>query len=162
LVVYMGVTHLAAICRTLIRQGKPGETPAAIIESGTLAAQRTHVATLATLPQAARQAEVKPPALLVIGAVVELRGPLAWFERRPLFGQRIVVTRPAGEAGRGAAVLEALGAEAILAPTVEVRRLTDPGPLDAAIDRLPDFDWLVFTSSHGFRFFLQRLEERGR
>ena len=162
LVVYMGVTHLAAICRTLIRQGKPGETPAAIIESGTLAAQRTHVATLATLPQVARAAEVKPPALLVIGAVVGLRGPLAWYERLPLFGQRVVVTRPATEAERGAAVLEALGAEAILAPTVEVRRLTDPGPLDAAIDRLPEFDWLVFTSSNGVRFFVQRLEERGR
>jgi uroporphyrinogen III methyltransferase/synthase len=162
LVVYMGVTHLASICRTLIRHGKPGATPAAIIESGTLPAQRTHVATLATLPQAARQAVVKAPALLVIGAVVGLRGPLAWFERLPLFGQRIVVTRPAGEAERSAAVLEALGAETILAPTVEIRRLTDPGPLDAAIDRLPEFDWLVFTSSNGVRFFLQHLEERGR
>src|SRR5207248_4022859 len=126
LVVYMGVTHLAAICRTLIREGKPGDTPAAIIEEGTVAAQRTHVATLATLPDAARQAGVRPPALLVIGAVVALRDPLAWFERLPLFGQRIIVTRPAGEAGRAAARLEALGAEAILAPTVEVRRITDP------------------------------------
>ncbi len=162
LVVYMGVTHLAAICRTLIRHGKPDATPAALIESGTLAAQRTHVATLARLPDVARQAQVKPPALLVIGAVVGLRGPLAWYERLPLFGQRVVVTRPAGEAERGAAVLEALGAEAILAPTVEVRRLTNPAPLDAAIDRLGEFDWLVFTSSHGVRFFFQRLEERGR
>jgi uroporphyrinogen III methyltransferase/synthase len=158
----MGVTHLAAICRTLIRHGKPGATPAALIESGTLPAQRTHVATLATLPQTARQAEVKPPALLVIGAVLGLRGPLAWFERLPLFGQRIVVTRPAGEAQRSAEALEALGAEAVLAPTVDIRPLTDPGPLDDAIDRLGEFDWLVFTSSNGVRFFLQRLEERGR
>jgi uroporphyrinogen III methyltransferase/synthase len=158
----MGVTHLAAICRTLIRHGKPGETPAAIIESGTLPAQRTHVATLATLPQAARQAAVKAPALLVIGAVVGLRGSLAWFERLPLFGQRIVVTRPANEAERSAAVLEALGAEVILAPTVEIRRITDPGPLDAAIDRLGEFDWLVFTSANGVRFFFQRLVDRGR
>jgi uroporphyrinogen III methyltransferase/synthase len=162
LVIYMGVTHLAAICRTLIQKGKPGDTPAAIIEAGTVAAQRTRVATLATLPDVARQAQVHPPALLVVGAVVTLRDRLAWYERLPLFGQRIVVTRPAGEASRAGLVLEALGAEAILAPTVEVRPLVDPGPLDAAIERLADYDWLVFTSANGVRFFLERLEQRGR
>jgi uroporphyrinogen III methyltransferase/synthase len=162
LVVYMGVTHLAAICRTLIREGKPGDTPAAIIAAGTLPAQETRVATLATLPQVARQAGVRPPALLVIGAVVELRNRLSWFERLPLFGQRIIVTRPEAESQRVAAGLEALGAEVILAPAVEVRPIADPGPLDDAIDHLGDYDWLVFTSSSGVRFFIQRLDERGR
>jgi uroporphyrinogen III methyltransferase / synthase len=162
LVIYMGVTHLGSICRTLIREGKPGDTPAAVVETGTLASQRTHVATLAEMPRVARERGVRPPALLIVGEVVGLRDQLAWYERQPLFGQRIVMTRPVGEAPRSAAVLEALGAEVLLAPTVEIRPISDPGPLDAAIGRLEEFDWLVFTSANGVRFFIRRLEEVGR
>jgi uroporphyrinogen III methyltransferase/synthase len=162
LVVYMGVTHLAAICRTLIREGKPADTPAAIVEAGTRPSQRTLVATLATLAPTAQRSGIRPPALLLIGPVVALRDQLAWYEQSPLFGQRIVLTRPRGEASRAAALLESLGAEVLCAPMVEVRPITDPGPLDAAIEHLSDFDWLVFTSPNGVRFFLHRLEERGR
>ncbi|MGP0063632.1 MAG: uroporphyrinogen-III C-methyltransferase [Isosphaeraceae bacterium] len=162
IVVYMGMTYLSEICRRLIREGMPGETPAAIIESGTLPAQRTHAATLATLPQLAALVRVQPPGLLVVGEVVGLRDQLEWYERLPLFGQRIVVTRPANESGRAAEVLEAMGAEVILAPTVEVRPITHPGPLDAAIRGLDRFDWLVFTSSNGVRFFIERLETLGK
>jgi uroporphyrinogen III methyltransferase/synthase len=162
LVVYMGVTHLGAICRTLIREGKPGDSPAAIVETGTLASQRTHRGTLACLPDLAGAAGVRPPALLIVGEVVGLRDDLNWYERLPLFGQRIVITRPAGEASRSAAALEALGAEVLSAPTVEVRPISDSGPLDAAIGRLDEFDWLVFTSANGVRFFLRRIEELGR
>ena len=162
LVIYMGVTHLAAICRTLLKLGKPGETPAAVIECGTTAAQRTEVATLATLADVASRAAVHPPALLVVGSVVALREQLQWFERLPLFGQRIVVTRPRDEGNRSAIVLETLGALVLLAPTVEVRPITDPAPLDAAIDRVASYDWLVFTSANGVRFFLERLIHRGR
>jgi uroporphyrinogen III methyltransferase/synthase len=110
----------------------------------------------------AREAGVRPPALLVIGEVVATRDALAWYERLPLFGQRIIVTRPASEARRAADFLEAQGAEVILAPTVEIRPITDPKPLDAAIERLGDFDWLVFTSANGVRFFLDRLVLRGK
>jgi len=162
LVVYMGVTHLAAICRTLLRLGKAGDTPAAVIEAGTLASQHTEVATLQTIAQTARSGGVHPPALLVVGAVVALREELAWYERLPLFGQRIVITRPAEEASRAAAALEAKGAEVLVAPTILVRPITDPAPLDAAIERLAQYDWLVFTSVSGVRFFLRRLEQRGR
>ncbi len=162
LVVYMGVTHLASICRTLRRHGKPGDTPACVIQSGTLAAQRTDVGTLETIAQIALAKGVQPPALLVVGPVVALRDDLAWFERLPLFGQRIVVTRPREEAGAAAAALEILGAEVLVASTIQVRPLDDPGPLDAAIDRLADYDWLVFTSANGVRFLIERLESRGR
>jgi uroporphyrinogen III methyltransferase/synthase len=160
-VVYMGVTHLAAICRTLMRLGKPGATPAAVIESGTLASQRSHVGTLETIAATALSTGASPPALLVVGSVVNLREKLKWFECLPLFGQRIVITRPREEACRAAATLESLGAEVLLAPTVEVTRITDSAPLDAAIERLADYDWLVFTSVNGVRFFVRRLEERG-
>ncbi|MGE5756339.1 MAG: uroporphyrinogen-III C-methyltransferase [Planctomycetaceae bacterium] len=162
LVVYMGVTRLPSLCRTLIRLGKPATTPAALIASGTVARQRTVVATLADLPRKVAEAGLGPPALFVVGAVVAHRPALNWFEGRPLFGQRIVVTRPIDEADRSAAALEALGAEVLVAPTVEIRPLDDFGPLDRAIDRLDTFDWLVFTSGNGVRAFLDRLELRGR
>ena len=162
LVVYMGVTHLAAICRTLMKHGKPGDTPTAVIETGTLPSQRTWVGTLETIADIGHRAGSRPPALLVVGSVVELRTKLDWFEKLPLFGQRVVITRPRQDAFRAASVLEHLGAEAILAPTVEIRALTDRGPVDGAIDRLDEYHWLVFTSANGVRYFMQRLEERGR
>lgn len=162
LVVYMGVTHLAALCRTLIRLGKPAETPAALVQSGTLPGQRTVAGTLADLAEKVTTAGLGPPALLVVGRVVDRREKLSWFTARPLFGQRIVITRPADEAPRSASALEALGAEVLSAPTVTIGPPTDFGPVDDAIDRLDRFDWLVFTSGQGVRWFLDRLEARGR
>lgn len=162
LVVYMGVTRLAALCRVLTRHGKPPETPAALVQWGTLPRQRTVVATLADLPERVSEAGLGAPALLVVGGVVERRDSLAWFENRPLFGRRIVVTRPEEESDTSAALLEELGAEVIVAPTVVIRPIDDPGPLDRAIARLGEFDWLVFTSSNGVIHFLNRLESLGR
>ena len=161
LVVYMGVTNLASICRTLIRLGKSADTPAALVESGTLASQRTQVATLETIAAVAPNKGASPPAHLIVGSVVAIREAVAWYEQQPLFGQRIVVTRPQEETARSAAVLEALGAEVLVAPTVALRPITDTGPLDAAIEHLAEYDWLVFTSAAGVRFFLRRLKERG-
>ncbi len=161
LVVYMGVTRLRSLCRTLIREGKPPDTPAAMIQSGTLPGQRSVVATLATLPDRVAGAGLGPPALVVVGEVVARRPGLAWFERLPLFGRRIVVTRPADESDRSAGVLEALGAEVLAAPTVRILPLDDFGPLDDAIARLDSFDWLAFTSASGVRHFLDRLDARG-
>lgn len=161
LVVYMGVTHLASLCRTLVRKGKPPTTPAALIESGTLARQRTVSGTLADLAERVAEAGLGPPALLVIGDVVARRQAGAWFEELPLFGQRIVMTRPIEEHDQSARALEALGAEVLSAPTVAILPLEDFGPLDRAIARLREFDWLVFTSSNGVRAFLDRLESLG-
>jgi uroporphyrinogen III methyltransferase/synthase len=161
LVVYMGVARLGAICRTLLRLGKAGDTPAAVIAAGTLAAQRTTVATLETIAQTVRKRGISPPALLVVGAVVGMRQDLAWYEMMPLFGQRIVITRPAAEGRRAAIALEALGAETLLAPTVVIRPLANPAPLDAALERLAEYGWLVFTSANGVRYFVERLEQRG-
>src|SRR5262249_16286693 len=107
------------------------------------------------------EAGLGPPALLVVGVAVARRDRLNWFEGLPLFGQRVVVTRPADESGRAAASLEALGAEALLAPTVTIGPPDDLAPLDDAIPRLSTFDWLVFTSGNGVRYFLNRLELRG-
>ena len=134
----MGVTRLERLCRTLIRDwASPPTTPAALVAVGDPGrASGRSSATLADLPERVAEAGLGPPALLVVGEVVARRPALTWFEELPLFGQRIVVTRPVGEADRSAAELEALGAEVLVAPTVEIRPLDDFGPLDRAIGRL--------------------------
>ena len=144
LVIYMGVTRLRRICQTLIDGGKPADTPAAMVESGTLPRQKTVAATLATLPDRAEFEQVGFPALLVVGEVVARRARLNWFETLPLLGQRIVSTRPAAAGDDSARRLEDLGAEVLVGPLVEIAPLADPRPLDAALDRLDQFDWLVF------------------
>jgi uroporphyrinogen III methyltransferase/synthase len=162
LVVYMGVTHLAALSRTLIRLGKPADTPAAFLCSGTLPAQRVVTSTLADLPALVSEAGIGAPALVVVGAVVARRAHLDWFETLPLFGRRIVITRPIEEADRSADTLEALGAEVLVAPTVTISPPEDWSSVDRAIDDLSSYDWLVFTSGNGVRSFLDRLLARGR
>jgi uroporphyrinogen III methyltransferase/synthase len=163
LVVYMGVSRLRSICDRLVAAGMDPATPAALVEQGTTARQRTVAGTLADLADSARRHGASPPALVIIGAIVRRREPLAWFERLPLFGRRIVVTRPEGESQRAAESFEALGAEVVLAPTVTIGPVDEQGgPLDRAIDGLHDYDWLVFTSANGVRHFLDRLAHRGR
>jgi uroporphyrinogen III methyltransferase / synthase len=157
LVIYMGVTRLAALCRTLIREGKAAETPAALVQSGTLARQRTVVATLADLPERVAEAGLGAPALLVVGDIVARREGLRWFEDQPLFGRRIVVTRPVEAADRSTVMLEELGAEVLVAPTVAILPVQDSSTLDHAIMRLSEFDWVVFTSTNGVTHFLDRL-----
>jgi uroporphyrinogen III methyltransferase/synthase len=161
LVVYMGVTRLGSICRTLILEGKSPDTPAAIVQSGTLPSQKTVVGTLASLPELASLAGISPPALLVVGDVVARRSGLAWFEDLPLFGKRVVITRPSEEGERSVEALEALGAEALLAPMVRILPPESFEPLDDAIGRLDSFDWLVFSSGNGVRHFLDRIDALG-
>ncbi len=162
LVFYMGVTRLAAICRTLIRHGMPADTPAATVRWGSLPAQQTITSTLEHLPDDALYKGLGPPALLVVGPIVAKRDIQSWYEKLPLFGQRIVVTRPEGESDRSASILEALGAEVLVAPTVQILPIDDWAPVDQAIDRISTYDWLVFTSGNGVRAFLDRLPATGR
>lgn len=162
LVLYMGVARLPELSARLIAEGMPASTPAAMVQWATLPRQRTLIATLGTIAESAAKAGIGSPALIVIGSVVARQGEITWFESQPLFGRRIVITRPRDEAARAADELDALGAEAMVAPTVEVAPLSDTTELDRALDRLEQFDWLVFTSAHGVRFTLDRLLERGR
>jgi uroporphyrinogen III methyltransferase / synthase len=162
IVIYMGVGRLKSLCDALLQGGKSPDTPAVLIQNGTLAHQRTIEAPLAELAQKSVDRDSRGPGLVVIGDVVNRRVSLKWFESQPLFGQRILVTRPLEESERSARDLELLGAEAIVAPMVEIRPLDDFELLDQALDRLREFDWLVFTSPNGVRFFFDRLEQRGR
>jgi uroporphyrinogen III methyltransferase/synthase len=158
LVLYMGLMHFSEIARKLIECGRSPDTPALAVRWATKPKQRTVAGTLATLPELMEGADLKPPVTIVVGEVVRLREKLDWFEKLPLFGQRIVVTRAQGQAGELSAKLRALGAEAIEFPTIEIRPPSDFAPLDEAIGRLCEYDWLIFTSANGVRFFLERLD----
>jgi len=124
--------------------------------------QQTIAATLADLPALIEHDALRPPATIVIGEVVALREQFNWFERLPLFGKRIVVTRDRRQAMELAEPLEALGAETLLLPVIEIRAAADAGPLDHAIERLGDYDWLIFTSVNGVRYFVEALDRSVR
>ena len=156
LVCLMGVGTLAQITQQLVRHGRSKTTPCAVIEWGTLPTQRTVVGTLATITRRCEQAHLKPPAVVVVGEVVTLRRWLNWFERKPLFGRRIVVTRPTDRAEQLADLLESLGAEVALLPAIELVPLRTNGLFRRTIQRIDEFDWVFFTSPDGIRWF-QRL-----
>ena len=158
LVIFMGLTTFDKIAREIVSRGRSPETPAMAVRWATRPDQETVVGTLATLPAMIEQQRLKPPATIVVGEVVRLREKLDWFERLPLFGKRIVVTRAREQAVSFAARLRTLGADAVELPSIEIAPAADYAALDEAIGRLGAYDWLIFTSSNGVRFFLDRLD----
>jgi uroporphyrinogen III methyltransferase/synthase len=162
LVFYMGVRRMEENLARLVAAGRPADTPAAIIEWGTYPRQRTLVGTAGTLAEVARAAGVGAPALVVVGEVVELRDRLAWFESRPLFGKRVVVTRARAQASLFAARLEEMGAEVVQFPAIRIIDPTDPLPLRAAVRDADHFDWIVFTSVNAVHRFWAELRAGGR
>jgi uroporphyrinogen III methyltransferase / synthase len=162
IVLFMGLVNFAAIARALIANGRSPGTPAMAVRWATRPDQQTLVGTLATLPGLIVEKGMKPPATIVVGEVVELRDRFNWFEKLPLFGKRIVVTRARGQAAELAEPLEELGAEAILLPAIEIRPPQDPEPLDQAIARLKTYDWIIFTSVNGVKYFMERLDASQR
>jgi len=157
-VLFMGLVNFAAIAKEMIARGRSPETPAMAVRWATRPDQETIAGTLATLPGLLAANGMKPPATIVIGEVVALRERFSWFERLPLFGQRIVVTRDRRQASELAEPLEELGAEVLHLPVIEIRAPADAAPLDAAIARLATYDWLIFTSVNGVRGFIERLD----
>jgi uroporphyrinogen III methyltransferase/synthase len=162
LVLYMGVGRLAEISSGLIAGGRDPETPVACVRWGTRSEQKTVTGTLGNIAERVAEAKLKPPAITIVGDVVSLRDEgLGWFERKPLFGRRVVVTRARAQAGELSRELETLGAETFEFPTIEIRPPEDFGPLDGAIRDLDSFDWLVFTSVNGVEAFVERLKRHG-
>jgi uroporphyrinogen III methyltransferase/synthase len=156
IVLYMGVKTLAGISKALIEGGLPGEIPAAAIQWGTHPRQRTVVATLDTIAAKAEEQNITAPVITVIGWSVVLRDELNWFERRPLFGKRIVVTRATQQAPILSDKLRELGADVIEMPATQIARL-DLAPLRAAIDGISDYQWLIFTSQNAVAIFWEQL-----
>jgi len=158
LVFLMGVIALPRIAETLIESGRDPKTPVAVIEWGTWPSQRTTTATLATVAAKARRLSVKPPAIVVVGEVVRLRDELSWFEKRPLFGRRILVTRAADKSASLAGSLRALGADAVELPAIELAPVKANGLFMKAVDEIPETDWLFFTSPEGVGWFSRMLK----
>ncbi|MEJ2091028.1 MAG: uroporphyrinogen-III C-methyltransferase [Syntrophobacterales bacterium] len=161
LVFLMGVKNLAENCRRLVQAGRPPDTPAAVIQSGTLPTQRTVSGTLADMADRAQEAGIQPPAILVVGGVAALRERLAWWEKRPLYGKTVVVTRTREQASALVELLSAAGARCLEVPTLEIIPPDDLGPWDRALEHLPDYAWVIFTSANGVAAFFQRLFDKG-
>jgi uroporphyrinogen III methyltransferase/synthase len=155
----MGLVNFPAIAQALIETGRQPGTPAMAVRWATRPDQETIVGTLENLAQRISGASLKPPATIVIGEVVALRDKFNWYERLPLFGQRIVITRDRSQSAELAEPLESLGAEALLLPAIEIREPSDFKPLDDAIASLASYDWLIFTSANGVRYFMDRLDK---
>jgi len=161
IVIYMGVKTLGSISDALIKGGMPGEIPAAAIQWGTHPRQRTVVATLDTIAAKAEEQNLTAPVITVIGWSVVLRDELNWFEQRPLFGKRIVVTRATQQAPVLSEKLRELGTDVIEMPATQIARL-DLAPLRAAIDKVSDYDWLIFSSQNAVAIFWEQLLGRGK
>ena len=160
IVLYMGVQTLPRIVDALIEGGLSGDTPAAVVQWGTHPHQRTVSATLGSLGHAVAREKLSAPVITIIGAVAALRDEIAWFDRRPLFGKRIVVTRARSQAASLSARLAAEGAEVSEMPATRIE-LLDPAPLRSALARLKDFSWIAFTSQNAVRLFWDELRRAG-
>ena len=160
LVFLMGLRALQDICEGLIGAGKDPETPAAVLERGTTAAQRRVTATLGTLPEESRRAGIGMPAIIVVGEVCRLADTFAWAEKRLLSGEKILLMRPRHLIRDFAAALRAKGAEVLEVPLIETRVIPENRRLDTALDALEQYQWLVFTSPTGVRLFFEALKDR--
>lgn len=156
LVIYMGVSEIGVIADKLMESGMSGDTPAAAIERGTFSTQRSLTTTLSRLAKEAQEKELKPPSLFVIGDVVRFHDTISWFEKRPLFGVRIMVTRPADQAEPLYREIRELGAEVLAYPTISTEEDFRPGEWEALRNISTRERWLVFTSENGVRYFLKQ------
>ncbi|NDY42931.1 uroporphyrinogen-III C-methyltransferase [Dissulfurirhabdus thermomarina] len=161
LVFLMGMSNLPNIVRRLVENGRPPETPVAVIRWGTTPRHRSVDGTLADIVDRVREAELGPPAVIVVGEVAGLRSELDWFEGRPLLGRRVLVTRTREQASELVVRLEMRGALCVECPTIAVGPPADPAPLDRAVTELAAYDWVVFSSTNAVRFFFARLWDRG-
>lgn len=162
-VIMMGTQRIRQIAQNLMKHGMARQTPVAMIRWGTTGRQKSIQGTLETIGDIAAQAQIDPPTITVIGDVVRLRPKLNWFEQRPLFGQRLVVTRTREQASELSRQLRELGADVLEIPTIKIVPPTDLRNLKEAILGLHEYDWIVFTSPNGvttfFEFFFKGFED---
>ena len=162
LVFYMGVKQLPGIVEQLIKHGKSKETPVALVRWGTTSRQQTVTGKLDNIVEIVQKSGLRAPAIIVVGEVVSLRDKLGWFEQKPLFGKTIVVTRARRQASDLVRQLTDLGAECIECPTIEIVPPDDDQPMRQAIQKISNYDWLVFTSVNGVLKFFNLLFDMGK
>ena len=161
IVFYMGVKTLRQNMERLLAHGRTPRTPVALVRWGTTPEQQVLIGTLVDIADRAEQSGFKAPAITIVGEVVALREKLHWFDGRPLFGKKLMVTRAADQAGEFATMLADRGATVLECPTIRIIEPEEWGPLDAALQNLSGYDWLVMTSGNAVRAFFQRLETLG-
>lgn len=159
LVVLMGVENLGKIVEELLHRSWDPQTPAALVRRGTTAEQETLVSDLSEIVEKTRREGLAPPAVLVVGNVVSLRGKLRWFDTQPLFGKTVLITRAREQASEFAQKLMACGARVLQFPTIRILPPRDFRPLDRALSKLSRYDWLIFTSQNGVESFVSRLRK---
>ncbi len=161
LVFLMAFETLEKVVTNLIEHGRPPETPVAVIQQGSEPTQRTVVGSLSDIVQRVGDADLAPPAVAIVGGVVGLREQIAWYDKRPLFGKRVLVTRASEQAGELARLLREQGAEPVELATIQVQPTDDWSALDACLAALSDFQWVIFTSANAIEAFFQRLQSLG-
>lgn len=161
IIIFMGTAELERNLSCLMSAGLNPNTPAALIRWGTYNYQQTLVSSIQDLYQDFIKQDFRPPALLIIGEVVNLRENLNWFESRPLFGQKILLTRSSHQSSNLMKLLEEKGAEVISVPMIEISPLKDLSHLDNSINQLDQYSWLFFTSQNSVEIFWQRLNYLG-
>lgn len=162
LVFLMGMKNLPLIVDGMLKEGRSPETPVALIHWGSWPKQRTVTGTLQDIVEKGLAAGLEPPTTIVIGEVVRLRDQLNWFERQPLFGKRILVTRAKEQAGEFSRLITSQGGEAVECPTIQIVSPSSWESADQAIAHLVSVDWLVFTSMNGIAPFMNRLYKHGQ
>lgn len=162
LVFLMGVENIEKISSQLIANGRPADTPAAVIRWGTRPNQSTLITTLGEAAADVVRTGMKPPAIFVVGNVVNLRSQLQWFDNKPLFGKTVIVTRARAQASDLTAKLEAEGAKVVEVPAIKIVPPADFAPLDEAVANIADYKWLILTSANGVEYFFNRMEVAGK
>ena len=158
----MGARKLPLIAEKLMRFGKSPDTPIAVVQWGTTARQKTWVGTLSSIVEISSKDKISPPALTIIGEVVNLKPVIEWYEHLPLFGKTIVVTRKGDQAESMINRLRELGADPFFFPVIETIAPDDWSVLDNALNNLSKYQGLIFTSVNGVRFFAERLKSIGQ
>lgn len=161
IVIYMGIKTLPVLTEKLIGFGRSPDTPVAVVRWASTPQQRSVEGTLATISQVVQEADIKPPALVIIGDVVKLRKTIDWYEKRPLFGQRMVVTRTRDQASELVVKLEENGAECLEYSTIHIEPVDDFQPLNKAIETIGDYQWMLFTSLNAITYFFKQLFSLG-
>lgn len=162
IVFLMGVENLPNIVTELVKNGRDPATPIALIRWGTRTDQETLVGTLADIVEKVKSEDFKSPAVTVVGEVVNLREKLRWFDNRPLFGKKVLVTRSRDQASALSELLREYGAEPIEFPVIKISPPESFAELDAALDKIEEYDWVLFTSANSVRAVINRLKELGR
>jgi len=161
LIFLMGLANLKLISDKLIDNGRDEETPVAVTMWGTTADQRTVVGSLSNIVQKVADAQITSPAIITVGEVVSLRNDLSWFEDKPLFGKRILVTRAKEQAFEMSNMISELGGEAVEFPVIKTIPSTQCEDFEHAVNQLETFDWIIFSSVNGVSYFFAKLKEQG-